>query len=154
MSVSIVDGTLEAVELRRKARHLSVFNLLLIRRVDGSEQRVSKAVVAAKVAEALKPGASGRFYLYRSIDQKGVHGVRLADGTSLFDYPKLNERLMLMVLIVNCILLVGRLALEGRIWLFALALIVFAAIVYPLYRRTHMEARDQFDADKGFTPQR
>lgn len=150
MSVSAVDGTLEAVDLRRKTRQLSVYNSLIFRLADGGEMRLAKAVVANQVAAALEPGTRGRFYLYKSIDQKGIHGVRAADGTSVHVFPRVNERLMLMVLIINAILLVGRILIDGSLWLLPLGLVVMGAIVYPLYRKTRVESERQFHGDSGY----
>ncbi len=150
MAVSTVDGTIQAFDLKRKTPSHSVFRDLVIRGADGKEAKLPKSVVARKVADSIRIGASGRFYLYEAIDHKGIHGVRLADGTSAHGYPVMNERVMLLVLVLNCVLFVGRIAIEGRIWPLPLVLIVLASIVYPLYRRTHLEARAQFDGDKSF----
>ena len=47
---------------------------------DGSTKTWAKAVVMNNVADLLKPGTRGRFYLYTAIDHRGVHGVRTDDG--------------------------------------------------------------------------
>ena len=148
MAVSIVDGTLESFELKRKAPAVSIYRDLVIRHGDGGETRLRKSVSAAKVAEQLELGAKGRFYLYESIDNKGIHGVRLENGATVHAFPVMNERVMLLVLVINCVLLIGRILIEGVLWYLPLALIVLAAIVYPLYRKTHLEAREQFQRDQ------
>ena len=148
MAVSIVDGTLESFELKRKAPAISIYRDLVIRHGDGGETRFRKAVSAAKVAEKLEVGAKGRFYLYEAIDTKGIHGVRLDNGARVHAFPVMNERVMLLVLVLNCVLLIGRILIEGVLWYLPLALIVLAAIVYPLYRKTHLEAREQFQRDQ------
>ena len=149
MAVSTVDGTLESFELRRKTPSISIYRDLIIRDGQGGETKLNKAVAARKVADQLKPGLRGRFYLYSSIDHKGVHGVRLVDGSKVHAFPVMNERVMLLVLVLNCVLLIGRLAIEGKIWILPLLLILLAAVAYPLYRKTHLEARDQFEQDSG-----
>ena len=148
MAVSMVDGTLESFELKRKTPAVSIYRDLVIRHDDGGETHFGKAVAAAKVAETLASGARGRFYLYESIDNKGVHGVRLENGVKAHAFPVMNERIMLLVLVLNCVLLIGRIVIEGVIWYLPLILIVLAAIAYPLYRKTHLEARDQYERDQ------
>ncbi|MGZ8997605.1 MAG: hypothetical protein ACXW2T_01995, partial [Allosphingosinicella sp.] len=120
MAVSKVDGTLETFELKRETPSISIYRDLVIRHDGGGETRLNKAVAARTVADTLKSGAHGRFYLYKSIDQKGLHGVRLDDGTKVHAFPVMNERVMLLVLVLNCVLLIGRLAIEGKIWILPL----------------------------------
>jgi hypothetical protein len=144
MAVSIVEGSLEAFELKRRAPAISLYRDLVIRHRDGGETRFKRAVAAGNVADKLAPGARGRFFLFESIDQKGIHALQLDDGTEVHAFPVMNERIILLVLVLNCVLLIGRMAIDGRLWILPLILILLAAIVYPLYRRTHLEARDQF----------
>ena len=150
MPVSTIDGTLEAAALKRRVRNISIYDSITFRRDDGSEHRLAKSVVPNEVADALKPGTRGRFYLYSSIDHKGVHGVRSAEGVSAYGYSQTNERLMLIVLVLNALWLVGGVFLDGQVRLFPLALVVLAVVVYPLYRKTRIESRRQFDADAGY----
>ena len=149
MSVAAINGTLEAANLKRKVRNISVYDSIVIRRDDGSEERLGKTMVSNPVADALQPGTRGRFYTYASIDHKGMHGVRAADGKSVFDFPKNNETIALIVLVVNLIWLIGGVLLDGQIRLFPLALTVFGGVIYPLYRNTRMQALRQFEADSA-----
>ena len=48
------------------------------------------------VADALKPGTRGRFYLYTAIDHRGIHGVRTADGREIYGFGKQNEIISLV----------------------------------------------------------
>jgi hypothetical protein len=152
VSVSTIDGTLETFELKRETPSHSIYRDLVIRRDSGGEMVLKKAVVPRKVANALEPGRRGRFYCYEAIDHKGIHGVRLDDGSEVHAFPTMNERVMLLVLVLNCVLLIGRIAIEGRIWYLPLALVVLAAVAYPLYRKTHLEARRQFEEDSNYIP--
>lgn len=150
MPVSTIDGTVESATLKRTVRNISVYDSISFRRDDGSEHRLGKSMVPNAVAEALKPGTKGRFYLYSSIDHKGVHGVRTADGKSAYGFAQNNERIMLVVLVLNALWLAGGVAVDGQIRLFPLALVVLAVVVYPLYRKTRMESLRQFEADSGY----
>lgn len=150
MSVSTIDGTLEAANLKRRGKSASLFDSVVIRTADGQEKRLGKTIVANAVADAMQPGTRGRFYPYSAIDHKGMHGLRTVDGVAIHEFPGSSERLMLIVLIINVVLLIGRFALEGKVWLLPLGLVVLAGIVYPLYRKTRIESRRQFDADSGY----
>ena len=151
MSVAAIDGTLEAANLKRRVRNISVYDSLVIRRDGGGEERLGKTMVSNQVADSLEPGTRGRFYTYASIDHKGMHGVRTADGKAVYDFPQNNEKIMLVVLALNLVWLVGGILYDGRARYFPLALVVLAAVVYPLYRKTRLEARRQFDADSSAT---
>lgn len=150
MSVAALDGTLEAANLKRRGKSASLFDSIVVRRSDGGEERLGKTIVANVVADALRPGTIGRFYHYSAIDHKGLHGLRTAEGVAIHEFPGSSERLMLVVLIINLILLVGRLLIDGKIWFLPLGLVVLAGVVYPLYRKTRMESRHQFEADSGY----
>jgi hypothetical protein len=150
MTVSTIEGTLEAANLKRRAKSVSVYDSILFRRADGSERRLGKTMVANAVADALQPGARGRFYLYSAIDHKGLHGLRTAAGAAIHEFPGSNERLMLVVLVINLVLLIGRFLVEGMVWFLPLGLVVMAGILYPLYRKTRTESRRQFDSDSGY----
>ncbi|HEY5721777.1 MAG TPA: hypothetical protein VIT45_05595 [Allosphingosinicella sp.] len=146
MSVAAIDGTLEAANLKRRVRNISVYDSITIRRDGGGEERLGKTIVSNPVADALEPGTRGRFYTYASIDHKGLHGVRTADK-AVYDFPRNNEKLMLVVLAVNLVWLVGGILYDGRARYLPLALVVLAAVVYPLYRKTRVETQRQFEAD-------
>ena len=147
MSVAAIYGTLESANLKRKVRNISIYDSIVIRRDGGGEERLGKTIVSNTVAETLQPGTQGRFYTYASIDHKGVHGIRTADGRSVFDFPQNNEKIMLVVLALNAVWLIGGILYDGGARLFPLALVVFAGAIYPLYRKTRLEARRQFEAD-------
>lgn len=147
MSVAAIDGTLEAANLKRKVRNISIYESIVIRRDGGGEEKLGKTMVSNQVADALQPGTRGRFYIYSAIDHKGMHGVRTADGKAAYDFPQNNEKIMLVVLALNAVWLIGGILLDGKARLFPLALVVLAVVVYPLYRKTRMEALRQFEAD-------
>lgn len=146
MSVAAIDGTLEAANLKRKVRNISVYDRIVIRRDGGGEERLGKTMVSNPVADTLQPGTRGRFYTYASIDHKGLHGVRTADK-AVYDFPQNNEKLMLVVLALNLVWLIGGIFYDGRARYLPLALVLLAAIVWPLYRKVRLETRQQFEAD-------
>jgi hypothetical protein len=151
MSVSAIVGTLEAANLKRRVRNISIYDSLVIRRDGGGEERLGKTIISNKVADLLQPGTRGRFYSYASIDHKGMHGVRTADGKAAYDFPQNNEKISIVVFVVNAIWLIGGVLLDGGVRLLPLALIALSAVIYPLYRKTRMEALRQFEADSSAT---
>lgn len=149
MSVSTVDGSVEAAELKRSRGGLSIFSNIRFRLADGTTKTITKAVAKDSVAERLKPGSSGRFYLFNGFDLKGVHGVRTSDGQSLYEFPTSNAKLFLVLGIINLVWIVFKLAVDGEIPLLAVALIILAIVGYTLMSKTAREAKQQFDQDSG-----
>ena len=103
MGVSILDGTIEEAVLKRSVRNIRIFRHVRFRLRDGGTKSVAKPIVDASVAHLLQPGTSGRFYLYTSIDQRGIHGVRDDQGHAEFGFPRNNEIAMLVVMLINLV---------------------------------------------------
>lgn len=147
MSVRAVDGTLEAVTVKRRASKAWRLADMRIRRADGGDDTPKVVVATPKVGAELTPGASGRFYLYKAVDHWGIHAVRLADGRLVAEFPRTNETLMAVLFVLNLVMLGAMLALEvGLFWL-TIALIPFTAVLWFLYRQTRLEAEAQLAAE-------
>ena len=152
MAVSTIDGTLVEAEPGRQAAGIRVFRKLVFRLDSGEEQIVSKALTNSKLAERLQPGAKGRFYLFKAIDHRGVHGVRLVDGEPLHAFPKNNERISLILLIVMVAWIAGALILVGGLPIFATIMVLFGVPYYVLIVNMRGEARRQFEGDAAYRP--
>lgn len=150
MGTRTIDGTLEAVWLKRRRATLAVYDKLQFRLADGREVIVGKSVVGAAVADRLVPGTSGRFYLYEAIDHKGLHGVRDAAGTAVYAFPTVNETAMAIVALLNLAWLAASVLLAGKVPLLPLFLAALSVPVFFLYRATRMAARRQFESDEGY----
>ena len=152
MGVSIVDGTLEEVVIRRHRKQASVYERLMFRLPDGSKKTWTKAVVAGDLVPLLTPGTSGRFYLYTAIDHRGVHGVRLDDGRELYAYSKLNEYVSSAVVISQGLLTLLSYSVDfglGFTRILAPILFVLGIPMYFLYRNTRLQAERQYREDQG-----
>jgi hypothetical protein len=147
-----IDGTIEAVWLKRRRDKLAVYDKIQFRLASGGERVIGKSIVAPAVADRLVPGTSGRFYLYSAIDHKGVSGVRDAAGGAVFGFPTVNETAMLVVGALNIVWLGLAVSLAGVVPILPLILTVCSIPLYFLYRGTRLEARRRFDADGGFAP--
>ena len=149
MAVSVIDGTLEEASLKTARMNLRIYNHLKFRLADGSEKTVAKSVVDAEVAAMLLPGTSGRFYLYTAIDHRGIHGVRTADGKSVFKYPKNNETAMIVVAGMGLLLIMLGLSMGGvSIW--GVLCLVLGIPAYFLYRSTRGSAERQYQGDTAY----
>src|SRR5687767_7625785 len=115
MSVSQVDGKVLAVLVKFNRRGVVRLDHIELERPDGRTERIAKPVVAGEVAELIAPGAEGRFYLYKVLDVKGVHGVRLADGTERYAYPGNNAVIFLILIAVSVAWLALRLFDRGDV---------------------------------------
>ncbi len=152
MGVSIIEGTIESADLRRKAARVRIYRSIVFRLADGETRTIAKPIAHPDVAEYLQPGASGRFYLFTSIDHRGLHGVRTAAGAAAYAYPRNNE-VVGLVLFLIAILWVGAgiLVFQGLPILGTIVLIL-GALVWIVNRRLRGEAQRQFEADSGYRP--
>ncbi|HVQ09285.1 MAG TPA: hypothetical protein VMS43_12710 [Allosphingosinicella sp.] len=148
MAVSIIDGTLEAADLKRIRGKTRIYRSLTFKLRDGSSKSVAKAIVHEDVAALLEPGNSGRFYLYTAIDHRGIHGVRDDRGRGVFAYSKAGETMMLVTAGIGVAMLVAFLAMD-RISIWPILCIVIGIPFYFLYRQTRAEATRQYEGDKG-----
>ncbi|HEY0013647.1 MAG TPA: hypothetical protein VGB79_12450 [Allosphingosinicella sp.] len=146
MGTRTIDGTVEAVWLRRRRSKVAVYDKIRFRLEDGGTHLLGKSIVGAAVAERLVPGARGRFYLYSAIDHQGVHGIR-AGGRGDFAFPTVNENAMAVLALLNATWLGVAVTLTGKVPLLPLFLTAVTVPGYFLHRRTRSEARRQFDAD-------
>jgi len=152
MGTSVIDGTIEEVVLRRRRKLGSVYDRVVFRLDDGSTKTWGKSVVWNQVADHLKPGLKGRFYLYTAIDHRGIHGIRTIDGREVFGLGKVNEIVALVLFVVNALVVALSTATTGDAPLLSVILLVLSIPMYILYRGTRVQAERQFHADAGFRP--
>ena len=146
MSVSIVDGTVtEAVKTRTEP--FARYSMLTISRASGGTKQIKGPVAASVIAERLVAGAEGRFYLFKAIDHQGIHGIRLTDGTELYAYPGNNLRLFVMATVI-AIAWIAISVVRDKLPLFAVLLLVVGTVGTVLSRKSKVETRQQFDADR------
>jgi hypothetical protein len=148
MATSIIDGTLEAADLKRVRGKTRVYSSLTFRLRDGSPKSIAKAIVHEDVAALLEPGTSGRFYLYTAIDHRGIHGVRDDRGRSAFAVSRVNEYAMLWTMVVGAVL-IGLYLTDDKISIWGVLCIVLGVPLYFLYRNTRTEATRQYERDGG-----
>ena len=148
MGTSIVDGTIESVEAGRRNKKVAVFKTIVFREGDGATRTIKKAVVTAPMADHIAPGSSGRFYLFTTFDLKGIHGLRKADGTAIYDYPGKNNRFLFILIIVISLLLIAlRVATGDGVPLLSVLLIILGAVGWFFTSKAARETREQFDGD-------
>jgi hypothetical protein len=152
MGVSILDGTIEEAVLKRSIRNIRVFHHVRFRLRDGGTKSIAKPVVDASVAHLLQPGASGRFYLYTSIDQRGIHGVRADHGHAAFGFPKNNEIAMLVVLIINLVWVGITLGTLAAAPILGTILVLLSGPYYLYLNKLRHDAKRQFDGDSHYAP--
>jgi hypothetical protein len=109
-------------------------------------------VVWNNVADTLKPGTAGRFYLYTAIDHRGIHGVRTADGAEVYGFGRVNEYASIGIFLISALTVMLTLAVFGAPQLLATILLVLSVPMYLLYRNTRVQADRQFKADAGYWP--
>lgn len=152
MGVSVIDGTIEEVVLRRRRKLGSVYDRVVFRLDDGSAKTWGKSVIWNNVADQLKPGLRGRFYLYTAIDHRGIHGIRTMDGREVYGFGKQNEIISIVIFVTMALLVAISIAAMGDAPLLATILLILSIPMYVLYRGTRVQAERQFQADAGFRP--
>jgi hypothetical protein len=151
MAVSTIDGTIEEAVIKSSRMNIRIYRQIRFRLRDGTETIVTKPIADAKVAALLQPGASGRFYMFKAPDHKGVHGIRDDQGHEVWEFPRNNEKAMLVIMIVAGLIS----ALMLTFGLFSGWLIIALGISIPFFfilRSLRTQARAQFDADGGYRP--
>ncbi len=114
MANVVIDGTIEEAKLRRAGKWQSVFDTVTIRRDNGARETFNKLIVANPLVDAVRAGSSGRFYLHSFIDQKGLHGIR-GEGRSQLAFPRSVETLLGIMGVLNMIMLVAWIAMDGGV---------------------------------------
>ncbi|MBA3941373.1 MAG: hypothetical protein C0520_09210 [Sphingopyxis sp.] len=153
MTTSIIDGRVEAAELRRAKGGLTIFRSITFQPDTGPTRTIKNAVVKDNVASELVPGAAGRFYLYNAFDLKGVHGVRTRDGRSIYGFAANNKKLFLILGILNVAWIALRVfAIDGQVPLLAILLLILAVVGFIFMGKGENEAKAQFEGDAAYTP--
>jgi hypothetical protein len=147
MSTSIINGAVEQAEPGRSRGGITIFKSIRFALDDGSSRTVTKAVVKQEVADELVPGARGRFYLFKAFDISGVHGVRTPDGRSVYAFPGNNQKLFLLLGIINLLWVVTMIALRGAVPMLGVGLLILAAVGWYFMGQGQAEAKRQFDGD-------
>ena len=151
MSTSIIDGTVAEAVPGRSRRGTTVFKSLIFRLDDGSSRTVKKAIVKDPVTAELVPGAKGRFYLFEAFDIRGVHGVRTPDGREVHAFPNTNQKLFLLVGVINLLWIGLKVAVDAEIPLLGVALLILAVLGWYYMGKGQTEANRQFEGDKGYS---
>ena len=149
MSTSIIDGTVEQAVPGRSRGGITIFKSVSFTLADGSSRTVTKAVVRQEIADELVPGAKGRFYQFRAFDISGIHGVRTPDGRSVYAFPANNQKLFLVLGIINLLWVVVMIAARGAVPMLGVALLVLSAVGWYFMGKGQAEAKQQFDSDAG-----
>jgi hypothetical protein len=149
MSTSMIDGTVAEAEPGRRRGAVTVFKTIRFQLDDGSSRTVTKAVVKQDLADELVPGAKGRFYLFKAFDIGGIHGLRTPDGRAVYAFPANNQKLFLVLGIINLLWVVTMVAVRGAVPMLGVALLVLAGVGWYFMGQGQAEAKRQFDGDAG-----
>ncbi|SEH19601.1 hypothetical protein SAMN05428974_3526 [Sphingopyxis sp. YR583] len=150
MPTSIIDGRIEAADLRRAKGGATIFRSITFEQDGVGTRTIRNAVVKDNVAAELVPGATGRFYLYNAFDLKGVHGVRTASGRDVYGFAGNNQKIFLILGIFNLIWIAFTIAVRGGVPLLGGALLILSVVGYIFMSKGQREAQEQFDGDAGY----
>ena len=150
MPTPIIDGRIEAADLRRAKGGATIFRSITFQQDGVGTRTIRNAVVKDNVAAELVPGASGRFYLYNAFDLKGVHGVPTTGGRGGYGFAGTNQKIFLILGIFNIIWIIFTIAVRGGVPLLGAALLVLSIVGYIFMGKGQREAQEQFDGDAGY----
>jgi hypothetical protein len=152
VSTSIIDGTIEEIDLKRARGGIAIYKSIRFKQADGSSRTVTKQVVSQELADALTEGASGRFYLFSTFDIKGIHGFRSRTGESYYKFAGgANTKLFILLGAVNLAWVIFRVMIDGNVPMLGVALFILAVVGYIFMSKGAREAKAQFDEDGGYT---
>lgn len=149
MSVSVIDGKVIEAPITVRRKMIVRYGHIAFERRDGRTERIGKVVAAGGMAEVVAPGAEGRFYLYEVLGGKGIHGVRLADGTERYAYPGNNLWVFGILALVSLAWMTFLLLAEGDFPLAVLLALGIGALGFALVQSNRAAARRQFESDAG-----
>jgi hypothetical protein len=152
MGVSTIDGTIESAELRRSTGKARIYKTIVFRLANGETKTIAKPLAHADLAPHLEPGTSGRFYLFTSIDHRGIHGVRTSGGRAFQAYPRGNETAGLILTIMAVLWVFTSFYLNGDFSILALLMLILGPVVWLVNRNLRIQADRQFRADNGPAP--
>jgi hypothetical protein len=148
MSVSVLDGKVREAPVKFRRKGVVRYAHITFERPDGGTERIAKPVTTDTVAELIAPGAQGRFYLYKVLDVKGIHGVRLTDGTEQYAYPGKNAAIFLLVVAISTAWVALRIFDRGDVPLLGVLLFAIGVAGFFLTRSNRAETKRQFDGDR------
>ena len=146
MSVSVIDGKVLEAPVKFSRKGLVRYQHLVFERPGGGIERIGKPVTTDEVAELIAPGAEGRFYMYKVLDVKGVHGVRLTGGAERYGYPGSNAGIFLGVAAISVAWLTSG-ARVVVVPLLGVLLLALGVAGFFLTRSNRAETKRQFDGD-------
>lgn len=145
MSVRIIDGTLDSIALGRTRRKIAIYKSASFTTADGMVRTLPRFVTTTAITGHLTPGSRARFYHFKNIDHQGLFGVRTPDGRAVFDYPRNNEWVALILVVVNALWIAFMVLAEGRLPFLAVLLFILGAVLWYFSRKTLSEAKALFD---------
>jgi hypothetical protein len=129
-----IEGMVIAATLKGSAFGQSVYQDVTLRRRDGSEQPLGGVMVAARLADALRPGREGRFYFHDILGSQGLHAFQPLGGAATIAFPQLVERAFALLAVLNLALVGAWIAAEGGLQLVPLMLGVLGTTAWATCR--------------------
>lgn len=149
MALSVIDGTIESADLKRTAAKVRIYRSIVFRLADGETKTIAKPIAHTELGPYLEPGMSGRFYLFTSIDHRGVYGVRTSAGQAHYHFPKNNEVIGMWITIFSVAVAALMLTLMGDISILLLIALILGPVVWLYNRANRQNAERAFQGDQA-----
>jgi hypothetical protein len=152
MGVSKFNGALTAAEIASSRKGITVFKSLTFNINGGGTSVLKNQWVDDSIATTLRPGVTGKFYVFEAAGVKGVHAVRLDNGTSARSFPEPNKRLYFTLLPLALLGMAVALFVPeapGLTGVGATLALIFISLGLILTRQAKQKALQQFEDDAG-----
>ncbi len=147
MPAKAIQGTIRDVEIRWSRKGKTVFDRIVIEEADGHKRAIRKVVALDNVAAFATPGAHGTFYVCDTFDLRGLHGVKLSDGTKLAAFP-LGASITVggICMVVTLAWIAFQLVFASKLPIFAVLGFGFGSAAFLLARSAKSDVAKLYDA--------
>ena len=146
MNPEIVEGKIDPTKPRRVSRGFGLFDKVVIHQKGGGERVLEKVSAGGRIREIVEHGCTGKFYISKHAGMLGIHGVRMADGTSVYHHFNNFELILWIGAVIGVLTLAGSLVGLPDMPLTPLVLGGIFVVALFVVRAGRARAKAQYDA--------
>jgi hypothetical protein len=129
-----IDGVVISSTRKASAFGQSVYAGVTIRARDGAEKAIGGIMVSSRLADAMKPGTEGRFFLHDVMGAQGLHGFQPTGGKTRLAFPMLAERAFALLAVINLVLVWAWMSADGELRFVPLTIGILATTLWATFR--------------------
>ena len=140
----VIEGRVAPTEPKYVSRGYARFDPLTITDSAGKAHELRKIAAAGAVADAIRRGADGQFHFSKYGGAKGIHGIKLKDGTK--HYAKFSNVETILMIGVGAFAIVLLLMLAGLPDFPVTPLVLGPIMLFAVVRNGRLQNQREFDA--------